>query len=204
MTNPVLTLTRQEIITAIHQWKNVSTDATTVVNYFRQGNSFSYSIPKYAQASVNIHIYPAIHHDMLVFLIIPADYDKVAHDLDFQDFTYISYPMWNVGNGTLPDREAVERIKRWNDHYEQWIPQQINTVDGIFRAFRIGRDDFQVKDTEINMALRKDPIDPLAHFIADLIVTNKEETRVFYEDLAEPVPPFSASAALSSFYLLTL
>lgn len=196
-------MTRQEIIAGIKKWKDISTDSATIVNYFRQGNSFSYSIPKYAQASTNLHIYPAISNDILVFFVIPADYDTVAHDLDFQDFTYVAPVMWNVGN-TLPDREAIERIKRWNDNYEQWIPQQVTTVDGIFRAFQIGRDDFAVKDTAVNMALRKDTVDPLALNIADLIVTNNDYSRVFYEDLAEPVPPFSASASASSFYLLSL
>ncbi|OIQ21092.1 MAG: hypothetical protein BM557_04870 [Flavobacterium sp. MedPE-SWcel] len=197
-------MTNAEIRESIERWKMISRNGDELVKFFEQGNSFFYEVPDYLAGSEDVHIYPAIYKDRLVFLLIPSKFDSLEYSATISNYVRFSPAVWWHSNGTLSDKEAIKRMERWNSHYETWVPKQAGTEHGIFLAFSIGSEDFKVPECKINLALKENLEDPLGHATADLVVTNKTETRVFFEDQAVPVPPFSASASADSFYLLNM
>ncbi|KAF2519587.1 hypothetical protein E0W68_04380 [Flavobacterium salilacus subsp. salilacus] len=209
MTQRPFTLTNQAISDSINNWKNISRDGKALVTYFEQGNCFFFDISNYSASSSteiteDIHAYPGIYNDSLIFMLIPSQYDNEAYAKDISQYVSVSPVFWSLGGGRIPEGEAKHRMERWNNHYKTWVPKQAETADGIFLAFKIDAEDFEMPDSQVNFALRANLDDPFGHAIADLVVTNKDETRVFYDDYVEPVPPFSASASVESFYLLQL
>lgn len=207
MTHMPLRMTNEAIKKCINKWKDVSRDGEALVSYFEQGNCFFFDINVYKKVEVleDIHAYPGIFDGRLIFMLIPSQYDNEAYADTISNYVTPSPVLWSyTGGGRIPEGVAKDRIERWNKDYKVWTPKQASSTDGMFLAFKIDAEDFEMPNSQVNMALRKDPKDPLALSIADMVVTNKDETKVFYDDFARPVPPYSPSAAPESFFLLQL
>ncbi len=206
MTQMPLRMTNEVIKECINKWKDISRNGEALVTYFEQGNCFFFDINVYKKVEVleDIHAYPGIFDGRLIFMLIPSQYDNEAYADTISDYVTPSPVLWSLAGGRIPESMARDRIERWNKNYKVWTQKQAATTDGMFLAFKIDAEDFEMPDSQVNLALRKDPVDLLALSIADMVVTNKDESKVFYDDYATPVPPFSPSALSESFYLLSL
>lgn len=188
------------IIESLNNWKALNHDGLKLVHFLSQGNCFYYSFK--ASSSESIHAYPGIHNGELKFFLIPAEYDSPEYADDIAQNVTVCPVIWSYGSNRLPESVAKERIKMWDEHYKTWVPQQAATNDGIFLAFNIQSQDFEVTDTQLNLALRHD--DNPTRMKADMIVTNTSLSDVAYDDYAQPVPPYGLTASAESFYLLQL
>lgn len=198
-------MNREKIISALSKWNELRFDSPKIIKRLEDGNCFAFSPSDFDDESQYIHAYPGIHDNWFTFFLIPAKYDTPDYRETFNQYVTVCPTIWNLSSGRIPDFIARERMHRWNTHYKTWAKKQIDdTADGIFQVFVINREDFEVQDCQVNLALREDAVDPLANAIADMIVTNKTDTEVFYDDFSKPAPPFNASAALQSFFLLEL
>lgn len=193
------------ILNAIRAWNDARTNATDIVNYLDTGNCFFFTPPSYAKGIGEMHVYPGVIEGNLIFFVIPAHYDNSKYHSTFEQYTTICPALWCLGGGRLPDHIARERIARWDDNYRDWASYQVDhTAHGIFQAFIVDEDDFEAEECQVHMGLRLNPIDPLLPDIADMIVCNKIDTQVFYDDFATVVPPYPPSAQSSEFYLLEM
>jgi hypothetical protein len=198
-------MNRDKIISAISKWNEIRFDAEKVIKQLEDGNCFFFSPSDYDDESQYIHAYPGIHDQWLTFFLIPAKYDTAEYRETFNQYVTVCPTMWNLSSGRIPDFIARERMHRWNTHYKAWAKIQVDeTTDGIFQVFLIDREDFEVQECQVNMALREDYDNPLGHAIADMIVTNKTDTEVFYDDFSKAVPPYGPAAVVNDFFLLEL
>ncbi|AXG72926.1 hypothetical protein DVK85_01235 [Flavobacterium arcticum] len=205
MTQKPFSMTNEVIKESINKWGDISRDGAALVSYFEQGNSFFFDINRYEEEILeDIHAYPGIYDGRLIFMLIPSQYDKEEYAADIWKYVTPSPVIWSLGGGRIPEGIAKDRIERWNKNYKIWTPKQAATTDGMFLAFKIDAEDFELPDSQVNFALRKDTTDPLALSIIDLVITNKDESKVFYDDFVTPVPPYNASAVPESFFLLSL
>lgn len=194
----------QTILDSITKWKDISHNGPELLNYLAQGSCIFYTYYNVHQ-SHEIHAYPGIYEDKLYFFMIPAAYDNEAHKDTFSNYTEVCLvsPVPYAGSHTIEDTDAMLRMERWEQHYESWVPKQAESEQGIFLAFNISVEDIEVPDVLINLALKVHPENE-SIFMADLIITNRTESRVYFDDYTTPVPPFSAVLTPQSFYLLQL
>jgi len=195
-------LTLNTIIESLKAYEEIIADGQALVDFYAQGNCFIFDLPPYAGGAA-MHAYPGIHEDKLKFFVIPAEYDN-ADTEHIAHYVTMHPIIWNLKNNRIPNHEARVIIDRWGNDYSTWIPAQVNhTSYGMFRAFAIPMSDFEIEQTQVNLALKHDEDDP-ALFKADIVVTNVESSAVYYDDYATPVPPYKASVLSTSFYLLSL
>ena len=187
---------------SIANYTAIVKNAPALVTLYGQGNCFNYVLPtaKELASSLSIHAYPGIYEGNLHFFLIPAAYDvSTCTDIGFH--TQVCPVIWDLTSNRIPTKEAKARIKRWSDLYTTWIPQQVASTNGMFQAFDIEVQDFEVKGVKVHLGLAGNTATP-GVYTADLIVTNADLTAVYYDDFATPVPPYGAAATQSSFYLL--
>ena len=192
---------------SIANWHNVLNNSIKLIEYFGQGNCFNYNfIQAMGVGSDYIHAYPAVKNGQLIFLMIPSKYDTAAYATTINNYVTECDVALQLKDNRISKKEAVKRMKAWNDNYVTWTPAQVNTPAGMFQAFAIQISDFEPSANPIrtiNFGLIAQPT--LAQqYTADLIVTNVELTATYYDDMTIPVPPYGATAAQSSFYLLQL
>ena len=187
-------MTSAEIIASIQDWELIRQDSELMITYFGQGNCYSYSFPEYARTSDFLHAYPGIYNNELYFFMIPSAYDKDEYHDTIDKYTTPCLLVNMVGSGEdrILSAEAKARIKAWEANYVTWTPAQVNGEYGIFEAFSIPAQDFEVEDVVVTLALKID-LTAAGGFEADLIITNDVGKQVVYDDFVNPVPPFSAA-----------
>lgn len=193
-----------EITASINNWKAISHDSNALLDVLGQGDCFYYKFDNYgSQIQQSIHAYPGIHNNEFKFFMIPAEYDTEQYAEELDKYITVCPVFQNPPTSNrLPESEAKARIDLWKNEYKTWVPKQAASNDGIFLAFKIDAIDFEVSETLLNLALKLD--NNPTKFKADIIVTNKTATEVVYDDYAQPVPPYGATASASSFYLLQI
>lgn len=190
---------------SIQHWIAIREDATSINQQFVQGNCFSYDVPSYIDTSEEVHVYPGVNEGQLYFFVIPAAYDKDEYSDVISDYTEVCPIQTIVGGGNdheITSAEAQARILAWENNYQTWVPQQIATVDGMFEAFSVAVQDFETQKVVMTLGLKES--DKKGVYSADLIVTNDMGNLVAYDDFSRPVPPYSATASIESFYLLSV
>ncbi len=195
-------MTTAMIIDAIAAWKAILTNGSAMVGYFDQGNRFSYDNITYPEKSEHIHAYLGIYDNKLMFFMIPEAYDKEDYQATISDYTQVCPVYWTLaGSHTINDMEAKARMDRWKDEYKTWVPKQASDPVGMFQAFNIHADDFESEGCVCSLGLQIGGVEGFR--TADLIVANQnDKTLIQFDDFVKPVPPFGASAAAESFYLL--
>jgi len=192
---------------SIANWHNVLNNSIKLIEYFGQGNCFNYNfIQQMGVGSDYVHAYPAVKNGQFIFLMIPSKYDTPAYAATINNYVTECDVALQLKDNRISKKEASKRIKAWNDNYVTWTPGQVSSPAGMFQAFAIQVSDFEPaasSNRTINFGLIA-AATLSQQFIADLIVTNVEMTNTYYDDMSEVVPPFSTTAAQSSFYLLQL
>lgn len=197
---------------SINRWKDAVKyqENPRIIGLFEAGNSFRYVVPRYADQSTQLHVYPGILKDeqtgaeTLVFFVIPAEYDTPAYSATYEQYTKTCPLEYNMSGNRIPNSQAKLRIEDWKKFHDTWIPNQNATTDGLFLAFTLDRIDFELRDTYVTMGLMANG-EQAVPFTADLIVSNVDADKsVFYDDFSKAIPPYGPSAAATSFYLLTL
>lgn len=211
-TGPFTILTKEQITDAINTYTSILNSSPDLISKFQQGACYHYTVQQYSHPSTHIHAYPAILDGILNFFMIPSHYDSVDYEDTFNEYVQACPVFWTEAGGILPPGQqideltALQRIESWNDNYEGWIAARVAAADpGMFQAFQIGTDDFTEPVVYAHLALKK-VTTPVKGYQPDLIIINgnaKSQTFTF-DDFVKPVPPFGASAAASSFYLLSL
>ena len=198
----IFSMSMQEIKESINKWKDIMDNSEALNEYFEQGSCFLYDFPKYAEDSEYIHAYPGIHGDFLIFMFIPSKFDK-AETKDIQNYVKASRALQGQNTGRITKEEAMSRIADWVNHHKKWVKGQVCRPEGMFQAFQIDREDYELANTENYLGLKRHTE---GHKTVDLIVANldgKQEAQ-YFDDFSDPVPPFGVNAPQSSFYLLTL
>lgn len=198
---------------SIANWEAIRQDNAQLLQYLDQGSFFNFNRQVYPKVSPSIHAYPGIYEGKLYFFLIPSEYDKEEYSdeidkyvtvCDVTDITAIideSQILTVTGQNRITETEAKKRINAWKKNYKSWIPKQVASAIGIFKAFSIPCDDFVFNTAQINFALKVSSELP-GGFEADLIIISNNGKETFYDDFVTPVPPFSPSLAPESFYLL--
>lgn len=189
---------------SIQNWISIRENASSINKRFEQGNCFSFEVPDYMSTSDDVHVYPGVNEGVLLFFVIPAQYDDAAYEDDISTYTTVCTVGFSVGGGNdheITSAEAHARILAWEDYHETWVVNQIATIDGMFEAFSVAGQDFECKEVVMTLGLKNGEGKKL---LADLIVTNDKSDVIVYDDFVKPVPPFDAAAtSLNKFYLLT-
>lgn len=208
---PAPVFTSQDIVDSINAYLAIIDNDAALISLFSQGNCFYYD---YTQAVTlttagHVHAYPGIYRESLYFFMIPAEYDNEASMPDLATYTQACPIMQTpssggVGSHRIPDNIAENRINNWTNYYADWIPLQVASEFGMFKAFNIAKEDFESEDDLIYLGLADDTATP-NNFDADLIVANFERASaaVVFDDFVRAVPPYSTVAAEQSFYLLS-
>lgn len=193
---------KEQIIQSIQNWQLIKNDPEKLVSYFGQGNCFVYDLQSDLNDSHHLHVYPGIHEDQLNFFIIPENYDKPEYAETIEHHVEVRTAMWLLKSHQIDDLVARERIHLWEQNYPVWVPQQVETPEGIFLAFIISIQDFIEDQTDVILGLKPVSNAEGNSLKADMIVSNYKPHHLVYEDFVQPVPPFGATSAISDFYLL--
>lgn len=213
-----VTYTPAEIEGSIASWTRVRTNATQTIDYLNQGNCFLIKRDWFDQWSGEnptfIHAYPSIYEGITKFTLIDNVSDSKL-DIDYSfvhvaDYVY-GAPLRTTNGGVGDPTDitvlaGLERAFRWQMNKNNWVKQQVETVDGIFQAFHIPItdlialfDDKSVENLYVVIGLKADGV-------ADLILWNNVETfdgsSVQVKDVALPVPPFNALFPEENYQLL--
>ena len=192
---------------SIANWHNVLNNTTKLLEYFGQGNCFLYNfVQAMGTGSDYVHAYPAVKNGQFIFLMIPSKYDTPAYATTINNYVTECDVALQLKDNRISKKEASKRITAWNNNYTTWTPAQVASAVGMFQAFAIHVSDFEPAANPtrtINFGLIYNASLPQL-YTADLIVTNVEMTATYYDDMVTTVPPFSTTAAQSSFYLLQL
>ena len=187
---------------SIANWQAIRQNNPKLIGYLSQGNCFDYNFPRtQSLTSSYIHAYPGIYLEKLYFFMIPSAYDNAATTNIAQYVTVCPVITGNTSN-RIPQSVAKARMQLWNANYQAWVPVQTSTTNGIFKAFALETQDFEVIPTKVNFGLKAIAGAAIVNYEADLIVTNVDGTQTYYDDFARPVPPYSPSTLESSFYLM--
>lgn len=187
---------------ALLKWNQILDNPAELEAALGQGNYFGFDLPDYALGSEVLHVYPGISGKKTYFFVIPSQYDNEAYADTFDQYTTACELAQYVGGGhTIPTEEAKVRMASWNMNYAKWIPQQVNSKDGMFQAFVVPTDDVEVESVYMFLALKATPAAEVS-YEADLIVTNDNNEEVLFDDFVHSVPPFDAINPKQSFYLL--
>lgn len=205
-------MTNAQIIESIGKWDDIRNNNTALIANFNEKSSFLFDFPSYGSSSTYIHAYPGIYNDALYFFLIPSAYDTATYKDNFSSYVTVcqvvkrstvptSTTISTITTSRITQTEGDLRIGTWDSEYDNWIPGQTATTDGIFKAFAIPVESFEVAKSQVNMALKSNTSGPKT---ADLVIVNKNATNTYYDNFTKPVPPFGAATPLSSFYLLQL
>lgn len=186
-------MTSIEIQESVQKWELIRQDSAQLVSYLSQGDCFVYDFPLYAQTSESLHAYPAIYEEKLYFLMVPSEYDKQEYMPVIDQYTTACLVERVVGGGSdrIPSAQAQARMKAWDDYYTSWVPAQVSGAYGIFEAFKIPAQDFEVETVYVNLGLEQNTA-AIGGFKADLIITNDDGRQIVYDDFTQSVPPFDA------------
>ncbi len=198
----VLRPTFHELQQAINNYKNILKDSPALVSLFNQGQWFSYTRENFEISSSYVHAYPGVLGGQLVFLMIPSAYDN-KDTPNIQDYVQLCPISLEDRSNRISSKTALARINRWHNNHAHWIPTQVDSEYGMFQAFNISSEDFEDEFVFISLGLLA-AADVDSPDRADMIVGNGNLNAMVYDDFVKPVPPFGASAAASSFYLLSL
>jgi len=203
--------TMDDVFHAVHQWNELRSNEAAMLELLNQGDCFSFHRADKKSdhlTDATLHAYPAVWEEHLYFISIPAELDthavyetgKMFDSLDVCGVFHYSFEnLLGPKQSSIPNSEASERIRLWNDTHNEWIPLKVTfSLFGIYQAFVIPKTDiFQGNIHLARFALN--PETELELPIADLIIENLESndstTRVIrtFDDLVTPVPPFSPS-----------
>lgn len=197
-----------EIRDCINYWQEIRNDADEVLKYLSGAESFSYC-KKGCKKTDYLHVYPGVHprtKDFYVFLISKEN-DKSQKDCKlYKSITQCLVKNSTSNNiGTIPEREAKQRIENWNNSVIEWVTNQVKTEDGIFKAFNMPASHMRMcRKYKTFFALKNITESSEAGYEADLISTESffGRTTIYY-DFVRPVPPFGGGGLTESdFYLL--
>lgn len=189
--------------TAIANWKEAAEkDVNAIIKGFEKGNCFYFDRPKDLPERGVVHIYPGLMDTQIYFFVIPQEYDNAAYADSWEKYMQGYEVTWNLAGNRIPEEEARTRVVFWDEGHEEWLPAA-QKAGGIFLVFTIENIDFEVEKSIVNMALRKD-VNFETDFVADMIVTNVDNTAVYYDDFGKPCPPICNASAMQGYYLLSL
>lgn len=196
-----------EISTAIKKWEEIIKKSKSTLEYMLCGNMFKFE--RTQDNCLNLHVYLGAveiknYKKLYIFLINEKDDVKGKTDDDlFKAITQceVKYEDFLGNSDEIPEKEARERISHWDKNYIEWVEKQVNTKDGIFKAFNLPSESI-VKNKTYNtfFSLKKNED---STYSADLVTADSSKKRptVFY-DTVRPVPPFDFLPK-TDFYLLT-
>jgi hypothetical protein len=187
---------------SIAAWGAISHNGSAMVSQFAQGNSFIINMPVYAASSPYMHVYLGIYQGQLTFFVIPSNFDTAQYSGTINNYVTVCDAIWTLQGGTdrITAAQAHLRMDTWQQHYGTWVPAQAATTNGVFRAFSIPMGDFEAPTCNLVLGLKVNASATMG-YDPDMIVINPMATTTYYDDFVEPVPPFSATALSSSFYL---
>lgn len=192
----------REIVECIKKWQQCRSNADKLLAYFKQGNAFRFTFQPGSGDTGNaeyLHAYPGINGDSLVFFLLPAHLDSVQHADEIALYTQVCTVQRIISSGLeISPEEAKRRIAYWEERSSYWIPEQVNTEEGIYQAFVIPVSGLSV-DKEYNtyFALEQQKAEK---YTADLILWDLIWCNAFF-DTVRPVPPFK-DYRKREFYLL--
>lgn len=198
---------------SIANWEAIRPDSIQLLEYLDQGSFFNFNRQVYPKTSPFIHAYPGIYEGKLYFFLIPSEYDKEVYSDEIDKYVTVcdvtntigvidqSQILTATGQNRITETEAKKRMTAWKKNYKTWVPKQVASAIGVFKAFSIPSEDFVFNTAQINFALKVTPELP-GGFEADLIIISSNGKETFYDDFVTPVPPFSPSLMPESFYLL--
>ncbi len=197
-------MTLNDITSCMQAYKNIITNGSTLVSYYKQGYYFDYTKPTDIVNSTHIHAYAGITpQKKLVFFLIPSEYDVQGTQHVETHVAQCNIISVVTGGTILPDAVAQAMCDRWKDNYTTWIPSQVAGAPiGMFLAFAIPVEDFVASTVRVHLALKLDST-AVTGMVADVVVANQNGTAVYYYDFATTVPPLP-STLVNSYYLLSL
>lgn len=195
-----------EIVACINKWQEIRNDSQAVLSVLTNVESFIFRLK--TPAVENLHVYPGVSPttgNFYIFLI-PKEEDKAQSDSQlFDAIIQTRIQVFTNDADNIPETEAKRRIENWDNDRTTWIPAQVTSEFGIFKAFNLPSS-YMEKGAEYRsfFALKNnDAVSSL--YDADIITTNNPPKMVIsYHDFVRPVPPFGGSLAESMFYLLQL
>jgi hypothetical protein len=199
----VLRPTETELRDGITNYKNILNDSYQLNKLFSVGQWFSYAKENFLHASSHVHAYPAMLGGHLIFFLIPSAYDN-ADTPEIWNYVQMCPVTAGERSNRISSKTALVRIQRWKERHAEWIPEQVKSEYGMFQAFNIDHQDFEEDVVWISLGLKSNSAFPGSPDLADLIVENDLLNTMVYDDFSRPVPPYSATAAANSFYLLSL
>lgn len=199
-----------EIRDCINHWQEIRNDATEVVKYLGNAQSFTYC-KKGCKKTDYLHVYPGVHPKTKIFYVFLISKENDRHQRDAKLYKSITQCLVqrSISNdpGTIPEREAKLRIDNWDKYVVEWIKNQINTPNGIFKAFNMPASHMRkCRKYKTFFALKNlDNVSEAGEeYEADLISTESFFRRVsVYYDFVRPVPPFGGGTTKADFYLLS-
>ena len=231
MSTQIVTLTVSEILSSMKAWYDIISENTTfstnhLKSLFAQGTSF----PFYTGNSIipvepltsdsRLHAYPAFFNNELIFILIPSAYDNEDTYLSdggqgilnyiticlIEDIEAPNLYLEEDGN-RIPASEAIARMQRWDNHYEDWIEQAMSEADGVYQVLNIPMEDIEGGfDHTAHFALTINGyIGPTPLYKADLVIENNNVVTTDFDDTVAPIPPFKPTGpdAAVNFYLLS-
>lgn len=208
---PLVILTKQQITDAVSAYTAILGDSAELVAKFQQGGCYRYTVQEFPHPSSHVHAYPALLDGALHFFMIPSHYDTPEYAETFNEYVQPCELFWTpVQSDPMPGQQinpltAEQRIVRWNNQYETWIPARVAGINpGMFQAFKISMDDFTEPEVYVHLGLCETSVKH--KYEPDLIVINDDiKTQdISFDDYSQPVPPFNPFASADSFYLLSL
>ena len=198
-----------QIIACINKWQAVITDANETIDYLNCGDSFVFT--RTQGICSNLHVYPGAFEDengkkKLYMFLISEDDDKSDKD-EIELFNAITQSevthngLLSTSPDQIPEAEALERIRLWNENFEEWVDEQITTTDGIFKAFNMPCSEVVDNRNYTTFFALKENTN--SSETADLITRDLSTKQPSFYDTVRPVPPFDATYPLSAFYLLS-
>ena len=199
----------EDINDSIVNYLNIITDSTLLVTLFEQGNCFAYDSSLLTTSTISVHAYPGIFEGQLYFFMIPAEYDNKDSFIDgsmaanTQGCLVFNSSKLSSSH-RIPFYVAQARINNWQDHYTTWIPAEVSSSYGMFKAFDILTEDFESIDDIVFLGLEEDK-DVTSGYVPDLVIANPNNASavVVFDDFVEPVPPFNSTEQMESFYILS-
>lgn len=194
-----------EIRDCINYWQEIRNDTNEVLKYLSTSKWFSYC-KKGCGKTDYLHVYPGVHPKTKKFYIFLISQENDRPQEDYKLYKSITQCLVkgsiSNGIGTIPEKEAKERIENWDTYVIEWIKNQIKTEYGIFKAFIMPASHMRkCRKYKTFFALKNVTDSFKTAYEADLISTVSffGRTGVYY-DFVRPVPPFGGGG---KFYLLS-
>lgn len=191
-----------DILDCLSQWEQLIHDKAKNYSKLKKlisdVNYFKFKI-HYTEKSAFIHAYPGIHKGKLQLFLLAEEFDNMASKNQIEDNIQISevehFTLLNTLEGTIPQGEALKRVKNWTKDCKAWIPKQAHCKSGFLKCYLIPVDDIQQEkgnETIAYFALKNEK--DAVGFAADLILMDDDgsslENAATYYDTVKLVPPF--------------